>query len=318
MPYMVEDVLCPLCGSVGTQAFLGHDQLMGLPGEFIYRECNECAVLYQSPMPDAKAIASFYPDSYLDHDLPPVTKPFGWLRRAVLAGHYGYASLAGTVLSRFVGRLAGIGFYRDEVVFKRGGIALDVGCGNGKFVQKLSALGWQASGVEFSESAAKAGISAGLKITVGTLEEAQYPDASFDLISARHLIEHLPNPVQFMAEITRLLRPGGRLLIRTPNSNALGRRWFGANWYANDPPRHLVLFTPENLTQIAAAAGLRQSVSKTFTSPKIVLNSWDYYQANDAKPSRKSGVKRFISRAYVVLAALTGRGDEIFAVYEKS
>ena len=317
MPEMNAIVLCPLCEGSGSEVFVGRDQLMGLPGDFYYRECCDCGALYQAPAPDAQTIAGFYPDNYLDHDQPPVTKSFGWLRCGVLASHFGYRSLAKGGLQRLLGRLASFFFYRDEVPFNQGGDALDVGCGNGKFVQKLSALGWHASGVEFSESAAQAGILAGLEISVGTLEQAQFAGASFDLITARHLIEHLPEPKQFMAEINRLLRPGGRLLIRTPNSNALGRRWFGANWYANDPPRHLVLFTPGNLTQIANQAGLQQSVSKTFTSPKIVLNSWDYHRKNSGKPSRKIGIMRVVSRVYVGLAAMLGRGDEIFAIYEK-
>jgi len=308
---------CPLCDGEGVEAFLGRDQLMGLPGEFTYRECASCGALYQAPLPDTQTIASFYPDSYLDHDQPPVTKPFGWLRRGVLASRYGYTALVNNGFQRVVGWLAGVVFYRDEISFNQGGPALDVGCGNGKFVQKLAALGWQARGVEFSESAAKAGISAGLDISIGTLEEAEFAAESFNLISARHLLEHLPDPKQFMAEIYRLLQPGGRLLIRTPNSNALGRRWFGADWYACDPPRHLILFAPSNLREIARQAGLQEVVCKTFTSPKIILNSWDYYRKNKGSPSRKQSIKRLLARVYVVLAAVSGRGDEIFAVYEK-
>ncbi len=308
---------CPLCAGSSKPAFTGRDQLMGLPGEFRYLECCQCGAVYQSPLPDAQAIASYYPDSYLGHDQLPVSKAFGWLRRAVLASRYGYSVFAASGIQLLIGRIAATIFYRDEIPLQDGGAALDVGCGNGKFVQKLNALGWQAQGVEFSKSAAEAGIEAGLEITVGTLEDAQFEDGSFSLITARHLIEHLPDPKQFMAEIRRLFRPGGRLLIRTPNSNALGRRWFGANWYANDPPRHLIMFTPANLGQLAEQAGLVQVTSKTFTSPKIVLNSWDYRTGNKDKPSRKKGLMRAIVRIYVAIAALTGRGDEIFAVYER-
>lgn len=311
-------VSCPLCAGDGEEAFCGRDQLMGLPGEFLYLECKHCGALYQSPLPDAEAIAGFYPDHYLNHDQPPATKPFGWLRRAVLASCYGYSNLMIGRWQLVLGKLAGILFYRDEIPWSGGEAALDVGCGNGKYVQKLSVLGWQARGVEFSQSAAQAGLDAGLDITLGTLEEAQFEDASFDLVSARHLIEHLSDPRQFMAEINRVLKPGGRLLIRTPNSKALGRHWFGANWYACDPPRHLILFSATNLGQLAAEFGLRQLTSKTFTSPKIVLNSWDYRTGNRGRPSRKQSLRRAIARLYVGMAALSGRGDELFAIYEKS
>ena len=106
--------------------------------------------------------------------------------------------------------------------------------------------------------------------------------------------------------------------MRTPNSQALGRKWFGAYWYANDVPRHLVLFTPANLRMLAERHGLQLITEKTFTTPKIILNSWDYMTGNDGKPSKKRKIRRLLVRPYVILATVTWRGDEVFAIYEKS
>ena len=132
------------------------------------------------------------------------------------------------------------------------------------------------------------------------------------------MIEHMPNPNNFMCEITRILKKGGRLVIETPNSQALGRRWFGTNWYANEVPRHLVLYNTDNLNSLAERHGMRRIKVKTPTTPKIILNSLDYLIGRKDKPSRKSKFLRLLSRPYVMLAAITGRGDIVLATYERS
>ena len=77
-------------------------------------------------------------------------------------------------------------------------------------------------------------------------------------LSARHLIEHLPDPNSFMAEVARILRPGGYFYVRTPSSKALGRKLFGKYWYPNDVPRHLVLFSPRKSFRPGSAAWLEK------------------------------------------------------------
>lgn len=308
---------CPLCGSEGRFAYEGSDQLLRRGGTYRYLDCLSCGAVFLSPMPDAATISTFYPEEYLDHDQPPVAKPLGRVRQAVLTARYGYPLTGVSTMVRWLGHVVSRFMYRDEIAWRGGGKALDVGCGNGKFVQKLASLGWQSSGVEFSDSAAQAGRDAGLDIQTGELQSAAFAAQSFNLVSARHLIEHLPDPRGFMAEAYRVTAPGGRLVIRTPNSRALGRGWFGVNWYANDPPRHVVLYSAKNLGQLAEGAGFSTVFTRTFTSPKIILNSWDYQRGNLGKPSRKKKLWRVLARLYVVLASVTGRGDELFAVYEK-
>ena len=120
-----------------------------------------------------------------------------------------------------------------------------------------------------------------------------------------------------MSEITRILRKGGRLVIRTPNSEALGRRWFGTLWSANEVPRHLVLFNKANLHMLFERHGLQLITIKTFTTPKIILKSWDYLTGNQGKPSPKRKLRRIFARLYVVLATVICHGDEVFAMCEK-
>jgi hypothetical protein len=69
---------------------------------------------------------------------------------------------------------------------------------------------------------------------------------------------------------------------------------------------------------LAKLHGLRLVEVKMFTSPKIILNSWDYLTGNRDRPSKKRKIRRLLAQLYVILATLYGRGDIVFAVYEKS
>jgi 2-polyprenyl-3-methyl-5-hydroxy-6-metoxy-1,4-benzoquinol methylase len=308
---------CPLCNSPGKFAYLGRDLLFDGTEKYQYMQCSQCAAVYQYPMPTPEEISGFYPEDYsvyrkIGH------KHHSAMKLAVLRYKYGYKHLRAPYVFRLMALLAAVFKYRESINFLPGGRALDIGCGNGKFMQAMNSLGWRFEGVEFNPLAVQVCREAGLKVFQGDLQAGAYEGDSFDLITARHVIEHVPDPDSFVGEIARILKKGGRIVIQTPNSKALGRRWFGTNWFANDVPRHLVLFCPANLNMLAKRHGLRRMKLKTSTTPKIMLNSLDYFTGRRDNPSRKSKFRRMLVRPYVMLATLTGRGDELFAVYEKS
>lgn len=306
---------CPICNAPGQYAYTGKDLLCALPGEFHYATCSRCKTVYQTPMPDMETIASFYPDDY-DVYRPAKAKARNPLQKAVLRTTYGYRHLSSSVPD-WIGRLVGTLAYRNSIPYKTDGRLLDIGCGSGKFLLSMQQLGWQAQGVEFNTSAVEICRDAGLEIFRGELAAATFPDNHFDLVTARHLIEHIADPKPLIKEIFRILKPGSIMVLVTPNSQALGRGWFGTNWYANDVPRHLTLFNPNNLQQLAAQAGFQKVAIRTSSSPKIFLNSWDYLTHNTGKPSKHRKIRRFFARAYVLAAALSRSGDEIFAIFQK-
>lgn len=307
---------CPLCGGSGSLAYKGRDLLMGLPGKFAYAECGDCGAVYQVPMPDAQHIAGFYPDDYQPYR-PGREKRKGALERAVLRARYGYAHLHSD-FPDWLARILGAFLHRQSIPFTGSGRLLDVGCGGGKYLRSMRTLGWKPEGVEFNRSAVETCRVAGLKVFQGELAEAGFPDARFDVVTARHVIEHLPAPAAFIGEIHRILKPGGLMVLMTPNSRALGRGWFGVHWFANDIPRHLVLFSPENLARLAERTGFEQVVLRTSSTPKILLNSWDYKFGVRGRPSKKRRLRRLLARPYVAASVLLGRGDEIFAIFRKS
>jgi 2-polyprenyl-3-methyl-5-hydroxy-6-metoxy-1,4-benzoquinol methylase len=308
---------CPLCNSIGEFSFRSRDLFFKGTVMYQYMQCPHCGAVYQDPMPTPAEIEGFYPDDYSVYRKIRPPKLHGRAKSSVLRYKYGYKHLHVPRVFLLTASVLSLFRYRDSIAFVPNGRALDIGCGNGKFMLAMNSLGWKFEGVEFNPVAVDVCHEAGLKVFHGELRAAAYKDNSFDLITARHVIEHMPDPNNFMCEIIRILKKGGRLVIETPNSQALGRRWFGTNWYANEVPRHMVLFNSGNLNMLVERHGLRRIKVKTLTTPKIILNSLDYLTGRRDNPSRKSGIFRLLSRPYVMLATITGRGDIVLATYEK-
>ena len=73
-----------------------------------------------------------------------------------------------------------------------------------------------------------------------------------------HVIEHVPDPLGTRTECRRLLRPGGRLVLTTPNALGMGHRRFGRDWRGLETPRHLQVFTPGALRALVDRSGLAE------------------------------------------------------------
>lgn len=306
---------CPLCQSEARYSFSGRDLMFDHHQRHDYFCCTDCGLIFMHPMPDALSIAGFYPSTYdiYEDDIKPAE--LGVWKKAALKAHLGYGHLSGSPLSF----LAGFAVPPETTPhWIPDGRLLDVGCGNGRFLCSMRALGWKVQGVEFSEDGVRVCRKADLPVHHGDLVSAMLADESFDVITVRHVIEHIPEPLPFMRELVRILKPGGQLIMETPNSQALGRAWLGTNWFANEVPRHLYLYHPENLKRLALRHGLHCESLRLSTSPKILLNSLDYILENRGRPSKRIRWRRLLARGYVWLAQRSGRGDIVHARFVKS
>lgn len=107
---------------------------------------------------------------------------------------------------------------------------LDVGAYIGVFVEAAAAGGWVAQGVEPSEWAATEARRRGLDVRVGTLDNADLAEASFDVVTMWDVIEHLADPAAELDKARRLLRPGGWLVVHTMDIDAPVSRLAGSRW----------------------------------------------------------------------------------------
>ena len=90
----------------------------------------------------------------------------------------------------------------------------------------------------------------------GPLEEADFPAAGFDAVVMWDVIEHLWDPMTAMRTVARLLRPGGRLCLSTPNAGSAMARLLGRRWAFMTPPEHLGFFNQQSMARLLDSAGM--------------------------------------------------------------
>jgi ubiquinone/menaquinone biosynthesis C-methylase UbiE len=152
----------------------------------------------------------------------------------------------------------------------RTGRILDVGTATGFFLEVAQAAGFEPYGVEISEySGAIAAKKFGAgRIHIGTLETAPFPAGSFDAIAMTDLIEHVTTPVDTLRLAHRFLKPGGVVILTTPNSHSLSRKLMGRSW-THYKMEHLFYMNPRAIQVIAQKAGFRlvlcRSAEKTMS-----------------------------------------------------
>lgn len=267
---------CLLCGKAGETLYAGlSDRQETEEGGFGLRRCAHCGFVWLSPRPGREELPAFYPKDYYAYQVPetvPGNAGMGrgvrdTIRRLILSETFGYAHLGPrTRWASLVGRVLGaIPPLRQRAAFGwedlfpcyvPNGRLLDVGCGAGTYLARMRELGWDVYGVDLSQDAARVAKERyGIPVEVGMLPEVRYSEGMFAVVTMNHVIEHVPDPLAYLAECWRILAPGGQLIIHTPNMVSFASRLFGKNWKALDPPRHLVLFSPSTLRACVQRSG---------------------------------------------------------------
>jgi 2-polyprenyl-3-methyl-5-hydroxy-6-metoxy-1,4-benzoquinol methylase len=274
--------LCFLCGREGREVYTGlTDWLFGAPGAWNLRSCTACAVMWLDPLPAANYLAELYRGYYTHVGAISPQPAFRSLRKEVsnsVLRHLGYGvERPRHLLPRLLSRIPAIerGSALDVLHLPASEIGdlLDVGCGDGRFVQKMRSLGWSASGVDLDPAAVTYGQSLGLNLLRGTISDVPR-EAKYDVITLGHVIEHVPDPVDLLRECRLRLREGsGRLVITTPNIRSLGHSWFRRHWRGLEIPRHLTLFSPASLVTSASRAGLRVTTIRTETRLAVRIHN---------------------------------------------
>jgi len=234
----MKTITCNYCGSYDHLTVNhGPDLLLNRPGNYTLVRCLYCGLIYQNPQLTLEEMSDHYPDNY---------DPF---REDIRTD---------TSLIRRID--ASYGLQRRRRLFmkyaSRQGRILDVGCATGLFLNAMSNHGWQVTGVELSPyAAAYAQRVFKLKVIVGALEAARFPDTYFDAVTLWDTLEHVIDPKGTLSEIYRILQPGGMLALSLPNPISWEASIFGNGWVGWDRPRHLHLFTPAVLRRYLKEAG---------------------------------------------------------------
>lgn len=334
----VEVSFCPVCEAGGSLKYENcGDQFLNVPGRWSYFECVACYSLWMNPRPTVEYIPTLYP-SYYTHKEP--VSMFGlhslkgfsgarfWVNLYILRKFWAYGNLnlntakypvrmLGRALAVFPGVQKRAGSLIRYIKAKPGGRLLDVGCGNGSFLLSMKALGWIVQGVELDELAVAAARSAGLNVEVGDVSESGLPLGGWDAITLNHVIEHLTDPVEAIRLLSKRLAPGGTLAILAPNPRSLNAMIFSKNWFNLDPPRHLVLPSPEGYAYMLAKLGLNGEV---FTSNNMAASSFEYsmsYKSYGRIKSEKVGILSRMIRYFLyplIICLAPSAGEEVVCI----
>ncbi len=263
--------LCDLCGSQGELVQSGiADPDGNLDGTWSFQRCAnpECGVLWLDPAPPAHELWKAYA-TYHTH-----TRKSGHrFAKAML-------SLAHRFIRLFllpVWMSSGLKREADSLRFmtlsgEPLGSLLDVGCGGGRFLNRMKKRGWQVEGTDFDEQAAnKVTARYGIKTHVGDLSQCNLPADSFDVVTMSQAIEHLYDPQATLRECLRILKPGGLLVMTTPNALSLGAAEFGAYWRGWEAPRHLHLFSVKSLRGLTQRSGFDVTEAITYSAGAAIV-----------------------------------------------
>jgi 2-polyprenyl-3-methyl-5-hydroxy-6-metoxy-1,4-benzoquinol methylase len=243
-PLATHHVLCGICGADDPSPVgRGRDIFHGLPGHYEMVQCRHCTHVYMDPRPAPETLERLYPSTYYAYD-----------RKAV--------GLAQRVLGRFFrARNAS----RLKQVVSRQGLArvpspaiLDIGCGDGLRLDYWREVfpNARTHGFEIVEAAVEVARRRGHDVQVGTIESAEFREAQFDIVFACDVIEHVADPLLFLKKARRWVRPGGLVLVTTPEFDCADRKLFGGRW-ACYSWQHWHLFTQQSMRRACEAVGLQ-------------------------------------------------------------
>jgi 2-polyprenyl-3-methyl-5-hydroxy-6-metoxy-1,4-benzoquinol methylase len=266
---MIRSVDCPACFICRKDGVPLHhalkDRLFGTDGEWNLKRCSDpaCGLVWLDPMPLEADIHKAYETftTHVDVQRRETLKRIIWnaVKNGYLQYRYGYRHGVG---SRFLRLLAPLALLHPGGRAELDALShylpspapderlLEIGCGNGQTLTRLSELGWQAEGVDVDPVSVGIARSHGLKVSLGNLKEVGFAKNSFDAILMNHVFEHIHEPLTFLKECSRILKPHGKLVMITPNADSWGHHKFKGDWYPLDPPRHIYIYTLASMRNI--------------------------------------------------------------------
>lgn len=243
---MSEYINCGLCGADKTTLVTDKTRF-NTSCRFV--KCSNCGLVYMNPRPTEEELKFFYSNEYRSLYNPSTAPKVFDKENNPLAGK------RVTLVDRFA---------------SHHGKALDVGCATGNFLRILKDKGWQTLGIEPNVEYSDYAKEQGLDIFVGTLDEKEFDEEAFHVVTLFHTLEHLRNPLDSLLKIKRWLVPGGLCFIEVPNLGTLRlkiSRTFRTYYFQ---PAHNYEFSPLALKRMLEKAGFKVLQLRTSGGSSLV------------------------------------------------
>lgn len=234
---LAAETRCRVCGGDTIFSFLARDlNVTRAPAQFPYRRCGTCRSLTLSSPP--ANLDAYYPRSY----------------------YTAYVGQEPTTAS--VRQLGEAERFKLDLIapHARSGRLVEVGPAGGVFASLAQSAGFHVVALERDESSC-AFLKGALGIETHLTDRPELALADLptsDVIAMFHVIEHVPAPACLLTAAARNLRPGGVLVVATPNADSPSLRLLGRHWGALEAPRHLAILSLDGLDRVLQPEGLRR------------------------------------------------------------
>ncbi len=287
-PLKLESVECCVCGNGDAEQIgTGEDfEYRTSPDTFLVQCCNSCGLVYLNPRPCVSEFERIYPANYHAFDFS--EEDFGIV----------YKIRSRLEAKRLLSWCKGLA--EDAKI-------IDTGCGDGFHLDLLRQYGnknWTLEGIDIDRRAVKMAEEKGLKIHTGSIEEIELASNEYDLAIMIQTIEHVAEPSEVLRAVHNILKPGGRLIVVTDNTDSFDFGLFKkSHWGGYHFPRHWNLFNRKSLRKIAEKTGFAVEKMTTQVSPV----NWVYSIHNRLVDREKPDwmINQFTLKSPVSLSAFT-------------
>jgi SAM-dependent methyltransferase len=272
---------CKVCGQTDqNEVCIAVEKMYGFGDEFEYFKCNTCGCLQIVTIPEN--ISKYYSgDEYYSYREPDKAKLL--LRRFFISHKLTHPQFVKNFVSSFFynENYNFIDMFRDKITYSSK--ILDVGCGAGALLLALKGCGFKnVKGIDpFIPSPIN--YDNGISIEKKLLSDVK---DTYDFVMLHHSFEHMPNPIESLKEIHRILDTNSYALIRVPVSSYAYQE-YGINWVQLDAPRHFYLHTPESMQILAKTTGFK-IISTVFDSSEFQFTGSEQYKQNIPLAAQKS------------------------------
>ena len=233
---MVDVIACPVCKNTDLQKFSLCEDYTVSHETFHVKQCTNCKLAITTPRPETETLGKYYQsDEYISHS-------------GKSSGGMGFIYK--------LARSFALNWKKNKIVkIKSKGSILDFGCGTGEFLNTMQRSGWNVTGIEPSPDARlKAEILTSIKIH----DSVQgLTDQKFDIITAWHVIEHVPDLNQTIQKLKSHLTKSGTIFIAVPNYQSPDANVYKEHWAGYDVPRHLWHFSKDSMNTLLESVELK-------------------------------------------------------------
>jgi len=231
---------CPICHSGNIQQKFSAKDYTVTGESFMIFQCNDCRGAFTQDVPGKHDIGRYYAsENYISHS----DTSEGLINRI-------YHTVRKKTLQQKKALII-------NITGQSKGNVLDIGCGTGAFIHTMQQAGWETTGLEPDETARKKAAELYQINPLPSGELFALPANSFDAVTMWHVLEHVHELHEYVAQIKLLLKPGGKFVVAVPNYTSPDALHYQQFWAALDVPRHLYHFSPASMKALMTLHGMQ-------------------------------------------------------------